>query len=523
MSGPWEDFQSAPESGQWNDFAPKTKPPEFSGTSWKDFLKAELENTDAGTRNIAGFGTALSNLVEGTKQLVGYGDKQKIEANKIIEEAAPGGAILGNAAMTAIPFGLVGNSVKGAAAVGAGINALQPADSLLERGKNAAIGGLVAGAGQKVANVSGEWLANKLQNLSLAQTQKAPLQQTIQEGVDAGFVFPPSAINPTLLNNVRDSIGGKIATAQTASNRNALAADALARKAVGLAPDEPLTSQAMKQIRESAFKTGYEPIAQVGPMPTDGAFVKALDDIASKFTGPSQSFPGAIKSEVPELVNAFKVQGFDAGQALQATKVLREQASDAFRAGDSAMGQARRKIADELENQIERNLTAAGASGSSVLQNFREARKLMAKSHTVEDAIVEGSGSVNPAEFAKALKNGVPLEGDLLTIAKIANNFPKAMQPAKQVQGPAISKLNAAGSAGFGAAGALLGGFPGVAAAAIPFVAPAMARTSALSRSSQNALARQMFELGITPRVSNALLQYAPVGGTVAALEALRQ
>lgn len=523
MSGPWEDFQSAPESGPWNDFAPKTKPPEFSGTSWKDFLKTELENADFGTRNIAGFGTALSNLVEGAKQLVGYGDKQKIEANKIIEESAPVGAVLGNAAMTAIPFGLVGNSVKGAAAVGAGINALQPADSLLERGKNAAIGGLVAGAGQKVANVSGEWLANKIQNLSLAQTQKAPLQQTLQEGIDAGLVAPPSAVNPTAFNNVRDSIGGKIATAQTASNRNALAADALARKAVGLAPDEPLTSQAMKQVRETAYRSGYEPIAQIGPMTTDKAFAQALDKVAQKYTGPANSFPGAIKSEVPDLVNAFKVQGFDAGEALQATKVLREQASDAFRAGDTAMGQAKRQIASELENQIERNLTAAGASGSSVLQNFREARKLMAKSHTVEDAIVEGSGSVNPAAFAKALNNGVPLEGDLLTLAKFANNFPKAMQPAKQVQGPGVSKLNATMAAALGIGGGAALGPLGTAAAAAPFLAPQLARSSALSRSSQNALARQMFELGITPRVSNALLQYAPVGGTVAALEALRQ
>ena len=388
MSGPWEDFQSQ-ESGPWSEFAapaPAPTPAKLGKDGFADILKQEVANADFGTRQIAGFGTALSNMYEGAKQLFGGGNQQQIEANKVIEDAAPVAAFAGNAALTALPFGLVDKSVKGAAAIGAGIGALQPVtgDNIVG-GKlaNAAIGGAFSAAGQKVANLSGEWLANKLQSLALQKAQKGPLQQTLQEGIDAGLVAPPSAVNPTTFNNIRDSIGGKIATAQTASNRNATAADAIARKAVGLAPDEPLTSQAMKQVRQAAYKNGYEPIEQLGQMPVDFSFRRSLDEIAKKYTGPAQSFPGAVKSEVPQLVDAFKVQQFDAGQALQMTKLLREQASDAFRLGDTAMGQAKRMISDELENQIERNLTAAGGKGSSVLQNFREARKLMAKSHTI--------------------------------------------------------------------------------------------------------------------------------------------
>ena len=681
MANPFDQFDAQKSGGNpFDRFDQPTAPQEFSGNSWKGFLKSELENADAGTRNIAGFGTALSNLYEGTKQLFGGGDKQQIEANKIIEEAAPVGSVLGNAAMTAIPFGLVGNSVKGAAAVGAGVNALQPADSLMERGKNAAIGGLVAGAGQKVANMSGEWLANKMQSLAAARAQKAPLQQTLQEGIDAGLVVPPSSVNPTKWNVLKEGVAGKIATAQEASNRNAAQFDNLARQAVGLSPDAPLTAESMKQLRASAYQAGYEPVANFGPIKTDEAYKKALDGIVSKYVGPAKDFPGVASSGVTDFVNGTKatkpagsfvddignivpadlapkapktrslldeikkngglsvsevgdvgigginkdypgllrakggnsgddlvellqskgwisaqdvsfadanltggaqelardmirtalkreaithpadaaavadyqglmrdftqfgarkatvadmpmtgglrVDQFDSANGIKMAQILRDEASAAFRSGDKALGKAKREAAKAIEDQIERAIASeggAGAEAADLLNGFREARKLMAKTHTVEDAIIEGGGSVNPKKFAQMLQAGKPLSGELATIGRFANNFPKASQPAAQVAGPAVSKLNSVMAAGAAGAGALATGPLGLLAGAAPFIVPPALRAQMLSKGSQNALARQMFELGITPRVSNALLQYAPVGGTVAALESLAQ
>src|SRR6185503_15259758 len=98
MSGPWEDFggTTPTPAGPWQDFA---QPQKIGAQAFPDFLKAELANADWGTRNIAGFGTALSDLWEGAKQFVGKGDAQQIEANKIIEHAAPVGAVAGNVAM----------------------------------------------------------------------------------------------------------------------------------------------------------------------------------------------------------------------------------------------------------------------------------------------------------------------------------------------------------------------------------------------------------------------------------------
>ena len=125
MSGPWEDFAAPESAGPWSDFA-QAKPKRIGMDAQGDFLREELKNADWGTRNIAGFGTALSNIWEGAKQFVGQGDKQQIEANRIIEEAAPVGSIAGNVAMTAIPFGMAGNSVSSAAKVGTALGQLGP-------------------------------------------------------------------------------------------------------------------------------------------------------------------------------------------------------------------------------------------------------------------------------------------------------------------------------------------------------------------------------------------------------------
>lgn len=72
------------------------KPPatgDFAGA-----LKSELANADWGTRNVAGFGVAASDLWERGKQLFGKENRQQIEANKIIADAAPVGAFAGEMA-----------------------------------------------------------------------------------------------------------------------------------------------------------------------------------------------------------------------------------------------------------------------------------------------------------------------------------------------------------------------------------------------------------------------------------------
>ena len=174
------------------------------------------------------------------------------------------------------------------------------------------------------------------------------------------------------------------------------------------------------------------------------------------------------------------------------------------------MGRASRALANALENQIERNLTAQGQDGAQLLQGFRQARQLMARTHTVEDAIREGSGNVNAAMIARELQNGRPLTGELETVGRFANTYPRAAQPPQTVAGPAVHNLKSGLSALLAGGGGVALGPVGIAAGAVPFVAPPLARSVLFSRPVQNALT-PTYQPGLMTRALPAMIDNEPV------------
>ncbi len=353
-------------------------------------------------------------------------------------------------------------------------------------------------------------------NAALASkaSRAAPLMQTLQEGLDAGLVVPPSSVNPSFANTMKESIGGKIATAQEASNRNAPVFDDLARKSIGLPADAPITPQATQAIRKQAYQTGYAPIEQFGVMPTDAKFTSDLNSLVAKHQGAARSFPNLVNDEALNIVNSLKVRDFDAGDALKATQYLRDQAGANFAKGESAAAQVQKGAAKAIEDQIERGLSASG--NIDALKRFKEARQLMAKAHTVEDSLIAGSGSVNPASFAKRAQEGKYLSDEQAIIGNFANNFRKASQPASQVAGPGVSKLNSAFAVAGGGGGAALFGPVGAAiGAAAPFVVPPILRSQLLSRGTQNSLL-ELYAMGLPEKAKYNALRTLLAGSAVA-------
>lgn len=305
-----------------------------------DSLRSVLGNTDWGTRNIAGAGTALSNLWEGAKQFVGKGDQQRIEANKIIESEAPIGSIAGNIALTAAPFAAAGNSLKAAGAVGAGYGALQPVqgEQSLEnvaKGKaiNSAIGGGLGVAGQAVANKAGDWLAKKAADLAARKAANSVKDATLHEALDAGYRVPASMMPDSgATARVLEGVSGKYKTNQLAGIKNQQVTDSIVRKSMGMADDAPITSEAMQNIRNTAFRSGYEPVASVGQIKTDDVYKKAMDSIVDKYQGASRSFPGAASDDVTNAILGQSVGGSPgktlfvdgAGRIVQDVKIPQE-------------------------------------------------------------------------------------------------------------------------------------------------------------------------------------------------------
>lgn len=493
-----------------------TEPLKIGSEAYPDALRAELRDAGWGVRNIAGAGTALSNAWEGAKQFVGKGDQQRIEQNRIIENKAPVSALAGNVALAAIPFARAGTAYKTAAGIGASIGALSPISGEQTSGniitgklENAAKGAVAGFVGQGLANKASQYFASRAAQQAALKSKNQPIDDTLRAAMAEGLGVTPSSVKPTVVNTVMESIAGKIASAQEQANRNAPIFDAMARRSIGLAEDAPLTREATRNVRKSAYVNGYEPVASVGAVPTDRAFHHQISGIANRYQGAARSFPGAISDDVSKMAQMFDVPNFDAGDALQATQYLRDKAADAFSKGETGLGKASREIAKAIEDQIERHLSysANGAqtlhtvtrpngqvvyvSGQDLLKGFRDARELMAKAHTVEDAIVEGGGSINAKKLAQRAQANKPLSGELKTIGNFAKNFDRVSQAAAQVAGPGVSKLGYYGGAGIATmAGSAFGPVGAAAAGGASLAVPYVVRAGLLSKPMQRSLLR---------------------------------
>lgn len=248
-------------------------------------------------------------------------------------------------------------------------------------------------------------------------------EKTIADAKELGYVVPPSASGGGLVSRVLEGLSGKYKTAQLAGIKNQKITDSVVRGDLGLPKDAPLTQDSMRQVRSEAYQQGYAPIANTTtPMMTGPKFDTDLNNIAASVQTGAFNNPAA--RAVADVVNRFRVRMFDAADAIKEIQLLRDSASDLFKSGDSAVGRANLQLAKALEDQIERQLAMQGKNGAELLKNFRDARRRMAISHTVEDAIKEGSGSVNAATLARDVQGGEPLSGDILKAAKFANTVP---------------------------------------------------------------------------------------------------
>jgi len=307
----------------------------------------------------------------------------------------------------------------------------------------------------------------------LAQTQKeanAVRDANVLAAQKEGFVVTPGSLTPTGANVVKERIAGKTHLEQLASINNQQVTDKLARRAVGLPDNAPLTPEAMKGIREVEYNKGYAPIKSLGNIVADDAYLDDLANIQAKYTGPSKSFPGAVPDEVGKLISNYAVNKFDAADAVDVIKNLREQASGNFRKGENALAKSQLDISTALEGQIARTLETSGDPKlANLLEQFKTSRQRMAISHTVEDAIRVGSGSVDAKKLGRDIQNDKFMTGDLKTVAEFANTFPRVNVPPATIGTPGGgSVLGRSLSGGAGAyTGFLAGGGPGAAIGAI--------------------------------------------------------
>lgn len=260
---PWADLAKKYATQDPAPSAPQGKPVKIGADAFPDTLRQVLKEADWGTRNLAGAGTALTNLWEGTKQLVGQSNQDNIRNQKIIREEAPVGAFLGDAALTAGPFWAVGPSVKGAAAVGAGYGLTNPveADTAIDaiKGKalNTAIGGTAAAGGQYVSNKVLGSVTNKLSSIK-QKVQERAAKVAESETASARSAAGNAAQNAyRQLEHLRELGANRALTAN-----EKLTVETLERELAEKALEKLMPAAALKQSTSQAYKEAMETEAE---------------------------------------------------------------------------------------------------------------------------------------------------------------------------------------------------------------------------------------------------------------------
>ena len=359
-----------------------------------------------------------------------------------------------------------------------------------------ALTSMVAGTGDPVSRALQAATAASPAAQAYGQLPATVKAKSIKELGDAGYKIPPSVADAGLGVRTIEGLGSKARVAEMASARNEAVTNSLARKALNLPKDTPLTPEVIKGTADAAFNVGYKPVMEVGKVGIGKGYRDDLVKIVKNLEG-DNSFPAAQKPEVLQEVMKYMygadgrpLQSFTGKDAILQSRQLRADATDAFKQGNNALALTKRSIAKALEDNIERNLAARGKDGAAMLKDFKEARVLISKAHAVEGALVPETGSVDALKMAALASRKGPnyLTDELATIAKAGSvlgksaAYPKLGTPPPVNLGDSILMGGAGGAAAAGLPA--LGGL-----AAIPFARYGL-REAALSTPIQKAFVR---------------------------------
>lgn len=415
---------------------------------------------------------------------IGVRSPQQVEADKPTDEAIaedhPIANFLGNVAFQAPTKGPLGMAALAALQEGT------PVDRLLSAGTTFAFAKGGEKLGEKAADaVKGMFtkaesrIAGKESQLANDYADKGMdllREQTLDKLHKAGLVVPPSQANPQnpgIINRVAEGISGKIQTQQQASINNQPIVNNLVKQDLGIDPSQPITIGAMKTIRQNAANAyGAIPKA-LNSLHIDDQFQQDIGKAVAPYLLLKGSFPDtvgnkAIEGMTKDLAGKSEI---DSNAAINLVRYLR---AHGFRnqqaavvnnnpeAGD--LGKVQLAVSNALEDLIDRNLQMTQQPG--LLTAFRSARSLIAKTFSAQNALEESTGKVVAGKLAQQLARGKPLSGNMETIARAAQMFPKAFQNINSSM-PGLSPWDAGASI-------MLGGVGGPQAALLPLLRPAL-------------------------------------------------
>jgi len=425
-------------------------------------------------------------------------DRRRTDQPLLSTGAGKVGQIAGSIGMIAPTAFIPGaNTYAGSMAVGALAGGAAPTIESESAIQNAALGGgagaLGKAVGDKVASAIARRYGAKFMRTADMRQANAPRDAILAEARKAGYVVPPTTVNPSATNRVLESFAGKINTAQQSSIDNQAITNALARKAIGVADDAPLTDVTFRKVITEANKA-YDALKGLKTINWTPEYVKNIKGLAQQTPGSVVKNPAA--DQIDDLIKQLDRPSFTGKEIVSTIRQLRRESSLAFKAGQAAndeaklaIAQAKRSAADALEGLAEQALQ--NRNMPNLVEPFRAARVRLAKLANVEQAASE-TGDVSAQKLARLLAKGAPLTDDLRTIATTAQAFEKAFQDPSKIGSPVVSNLRAAAVPAMSLLGYGTMGPVGTLLAAAPLASPAT-RSILLSKPYQALMANPQY------------------------------
>jgi len=323
--------------------------------------------------------------------------------------------------------------VAGAAASGVGSAAFGGGLSggIRQGALNLATAGVGAAAGEKTAQATGSELAGLAMSALLpfgvglipsstrtaARLDKFVVDKTIKDAADLGYLTVPTGKVADFANRPK--------MLDVATSNNQKTTNDISRRSMEGFADAPLERKYLNTYRDTVYNQGYKPIEELstifGPARFKDDYLDDLINIEKKYT--AESFVKGVPEQVSKLIDEYSVGEMTSRDMLREVKILRNKASRNIKSGDDVkvdLGFAQKDVADAIEKQIEVYLKKADVP-EELLQGYRNARKNIAISHTIEEALIEGTGNVDASILARNYQKGDFMSGDLEVAARFGN------------------------------------------------------------------------------------------------------
>lgn len=269
------------------------------------------------------------------------------------------------------------------------------------------------------------------------------------------IVIDPERSNPSTRAAVRGAILGEnnVERAMALENENKWAT--IPKKNLGIPDNAPLTDPKTFDAAHNApaLTKPYEDVRQIKTVAMPKDIEDRMQAIKVEPLASNVDEAARVNLEVSRISDQLKNE-MSGTKLLDTIRDLRQKSQNIYRRdklgqplgiGEKEKADAFKKIADVLENVAGDNLPAGGKEA------FQAARQHHARLYAFEEAVDPITGKADPTVWAKMIREGRQLDGDLAALGRIAGNFPEIAKIGEKpgFSWPGATRSTAPGVAGF--------------------------------------------------------------------------